>query len=186
GQGHGAQDRHGRALRRRSAGAVVHADPRRVHRRGSLVPRGSVPLPRQTPPVGPAAGRGRGGRRRAARDRGPRASGYEDGPGPLLLLCFMTTLVAYLANQFFSIDVPPLAVMGWVALAGIAVLADPGGVAAREAIAAARSSQGPKGVRKKKKVPGAKSAAPYGGTRVLRHGHTRWPVHILAGVVALV
>ena len=112
-----------------------------------------------------------------------------EGTARLLLVSFMTTLVAYLANQFFSIDVPPLAVMGWVALAGIAVLADPGGVAAREAIAAARSSQGPKGVRKKKKVQGvrtAKSAAPYGGTRVLRHGQTRWLVHVLAGVVALV
>ena len=112
-----------------------------------------------------------------------------EGTARLLLVSFMTTLVAYLANQFFSIDVPPLAVVGWVALAGIAVLADPGGVAAREAIAAARSSQGPKGVRKKKKVQGvrtAKSAAPYGGTRVLRHGHTRWPVHILAVVAALV
>src|SRR6266851_10402564 len=109
-----------------------------------------------------------------------------EGPARLLLVAFMTTLVAYLANQFFSIDVPPLAVMGWVALAGIAVLADPGAVAAREAIAAARSSQGPKGMRKKKKVPGARSAAPYGGTRVLRQGQTRWLVHILAGVVALV
>ncbi len=109
-----------------------------------------------------------------------------EGPARLLLVAFMTTLVAYLANQFFSIDVPPLAVMGWVALAGIAVLADPGAVAAREAIAAARSSQGPKGMRKKKKVPGARSAAPYGGTRVLRQGQTRWLVHILAVVAALV
>jgi tetratricopeptide (TPR) repeat protein len=109
-----------------------------------------------------------------------------EGTARLLLVSFMATLVAYLANQFFSIDVPPLAVMGWIALAGIAVLADPGAVAAREAIAAARAAQGPKGVRKKKKVPGAKSAAPYGGTRVLRHGQTRWPVHVLAVVVALV
>jgi tetratricopeptide (TPR) repeat protein len=104
----------------------------------------------------------------------------------LLLVAFMTTLVAYLVNQFFSIDVPPLAVMGWVSLAGIAVLADPGAVAAREAIAAARASQGPKGMRKKKKVPGAKTSAPYGGTRVMRQGQTRWLVHILAAVGALV
>src|SRR5882672_9669938 len=109
-----------------------------------------------------------------------------EGPMRLLLVAFMTTLVAYLVNQFFSIDVPPLAVMGWVALAGIAVLADPGALAAREAIAAARSSQGPKGMRKKKKVPGAKTTAPYGGTRVMRHGQTRWLVHTLAAVGALV
>jgi cytochrome c-type biogenesis protein CcmH/NrfG len=109
-----------------------------------------------------------------------------EGSLRLLLVAFMTTLVAYLVNQFFSIDVPPLAVMGWVSLAGIAVLADPGAVAAREAIAAARSSQGPKGMRKKKKVPGAKASAPYGGTRVMRHGQTRWLVHALAAVGALV
>jgi tetratricopeptide (TPR) repeat protein len=109
-----------------------------------------------------------------------------EGTLRLLLATFMTTLVAYLVNQFFSIDVPPLAVMGWVALAGIAVLADPGALAAREAIAAAKASQGPKGMRKKKKVPGAKTGSPYGGTRVLRHGETRWLVHSLAGIVALV
>jgi cytochrome c-type biogenesis protein CcmH/NrfG len=41
-------------------------------------------------------------------------------------------------------------------------------------------------MRKKKKVPGAKAAAPYGGTRVMRHGQTRWLVHTLAAVGTLV
>lgn len=109
-----------------------------------------------------------------------------DRPMRLLLITFMTTLVAYAVNQFFSIDVPPLAVMGWVALAGIAVLADPGAVAAREVIAAAKASQGPKGMRKKKKVPGARSSAPFGTTRVERFGETRWVVHSLVGVGAIV
>jgi hypothetical protein len=109
-----------------------------------------------------------------------------EGNMRLLLTTFMTTLVAYLVNQFFSIDVPPLAVMGWVSLAGIAVLADPGAVAAREVIAAARATQGPKGMRKKKKVPGARVTAPYGGTRVVRQGQTRWGIHLGAGVLAVV
>ncbi len=36
--------------------------------------------------------------------------------------CFGAGLVAYLAQGLYSIDVPPLALMGWICLAGIAVL----------------------------------------------------------------
>jgi tetratricopeptide (TPR) repeat protein len=108
------------------------------------------------------------------------------GTERLLLVSFMSALVAYLVNQFFSIDVPPIAVMGWVSLAGIAILADPGAVEAREKIQAARqTAQRPRAGAKKKRAPGAKPA-PYGGTRVLRQGPTRWVVHTTAGVVALV
>lgn len=49
-----------------------------------------------------------------------------------LLAVFVAVLVAYLAQAFFSIDVPPLAVFGWVALGGIACLADPAVVVRRE------------------------------------------------------
>jgi O-antigen ligase len=49
-----------------------------------------------------------------------------------LLAVFVAVLVAYLAQAFFSIDVPPLAVFGWVALGGIACLADPAVVRKRE------------------------------------------------------
>lgn len=108
----------------------------------------------------------------------------------LLLTAFVGMLVAYLAQGFFSIDIPPLAVLGWVSLAGIAVLADPGAVAARERIAAERAAAAAKGgTRTKKKKPGPKlpaRAQPYGGLRVLRQGATRWPVHVAAVVLLLV
>lgn len=41
----------------------------------------------------------------------------------LLLLAFLGALVAYLVQGFFSIDEPPLAIMGWICIGGIAVLA---------------------------------------------------------------
>lgn len=108
----------------------------------------------------------------------------------MLLTAFMGMLVAYLAQGFFSIDIPPLAVLGWVSLAGIAVLADPGAVAARERIAAERAAAAAKaGTRTKKKKSGQKlpsRAQPYGGLRVLRQGTTRWPVHVAAVVLLLV
>lgn len=107
-----------------------------------------------------------------------------DGDLRILLVSFMTTLVAYAVNQFFSIDVPPLAVMGWVALAGIAVLADPGAVAARAALAAAKAAPRPRGV-KKKKAPAVKPS-PFGGTRVVRQGEARWLVHTGVAILTVV
>lgn len=56
------------------------------------------------------------------------------GPSRFLLLAFSGALVAYAGQGFFSIDQPPLAVLGWVAMAGIAVLADPRALAARGAL----------------------------------------------------
>ncbi|HLI56907.1 MAG TPA: O-antigen ligase family protein [Actinomycetota bacterium] len=114
-----------------------------------------------------------------------------DGGLRLLLVTFIAMMVAYLAQGFFSIDIPPLAVLGWVALACVAVLADPGGVAQREAIEAERAAKAKGGVRPKKKKPGgvarsAPKADPYRGVRVLRRGPWRWWVGASALVVAIV
>ncbi|GAC1362010.1 MAG: hypothetical protein NVSMB32_01860 [Actinomycetota bacterium] len=54
-----------------------------------------------------------------------------EGNTRLLLMMFLASLVTYMGQGFFSIDLPTIAVMGWVALAGIAILADPGALAAR-------------------------------------------------------
>lgn len=109
-----------------------------------------------------------------------------EGTARMLLVAFMGTLVAYMTNQFFSIDVPPLAVMGWVALAGIAVLADPGAVAARAVIEAARARKAPNRGQQKKKKAAARTPPPYGGIRVVRTGRTNWLAHSITGVLALV
>jgi O-antigen ligase len=50
-----------------------------------------------------------------------------------LLAAFLGTFAAYLTQGFFSIDIPNLAWLGWVALGAIAVLADPRVVRARDA-----------------------------------------------------
>jgi O-antigen ligase/Flp pilus assembly protein TadD len=60
-----------------------------------------------------------------------------------LLGSFLALLSGYLAQGFFSIDVAALAMVGWLALAGIAAIADPSFVAARagaEPVHAGRSS----------------------------------------------
>lgn len=54
-----------------------------------------------------------------------------DGECRLLAVTFLSVLAAYLAQGFFSIDVPPLAVAGWSAIAALVVLADPRLEAAR-------------------------------------------------------
>lgn len=54
-----------------------------------------------------------------------------EGKARLLLVSFLGALVAYLVQGFFSIDVPPLALMGWVTLGCVAALADPEVVAGR-------------------------------------------------------
>lgn len=62
-------------------------------------------------------------------------SGYRvariEGPERLLSLAFLGALAAYLAQGVLSIDVPPLAATGWVAIGGIAALGDPASVEAR-------------------------------------------------------
>lgn len=62
---------------------------------------------------------------------GRRRCAGADPPTRLLLGAFLGLLSAYLAQGLFSIDVPPLALMGWVAVGGIGALADPD-VAAEE------------------------------------------------------
>lgn len=84
-----------------------------------------------------------------------------------LLGAYVSVLAGYLAQGFFSIDVPPLAVMGWLAIGGIAAIADPAVEAAR-----AQASSGDQAKGKKRK------ARQSSGYRVNRHGPTRWAVHI--------
>lgn len=63
----------------------------------------------------------------AAREHRTRGS-----PSGVMASAFGGLLVAYLVQGLFSIDVPPLAVMGWVAVGGISALAAPlGPVTAR-------------------------------------------------------
>ena len=94
-----------------------------------------------------------------------------------LLTSFVSVLAGYLAQGIFSIDVPPLAVMGWIAIGGIAAIADPGAVSARDAITAERAQ--PRG------KPGKKSKAqarPQRTYRVARHGRTLWGLHAVLAV----
>src|SRR5438270_12667058 len=83
-----------------------------------------------------------------------------DGPQRMLLLAFLAGTAAYLAQSIVSIDVPPLAASGWVGLAGLAALADPRIVAARESR--------PRRVRARVPSPGAPvSAAAVAGRLIL-------------------
>lgn len=91
-----------------------------------------------------------------------------------LLVAFTAMLVGYLGQGIFSIDVPPLAVMGWVAIGAIAVLAEPNLIAARE------QEIVPKG------RPKAKAKRPEGKLKVNRHGPTLWPVHGALTVAVLI
>lgn len=89
-----------------------------------------------------------------------------EGRGRLLLVSFVASLVAYLVQGFFSIDVPPLAFMGWVVLGALAALADPKVVAARDAATEATSPALP------------------GGLALTGPGRSRWVVR--AGIASAV
>lgn len=97
-----------------------------------------------------------------------------EGQQRFLLATFLAVLAGYAAQGVFSIDVPPLAMMGWVALGGIAAIADPGSIAARrrldEEMAAKSRFKGKKAAKQK-------------ASQVERYGSTRWPIH-LVGVLA--
>jgi hypothetical protein len=73
----------------------------------------------------------------------------------LLVTTFFAVLVGYLTQGFFSVDVPPLAAMGWIAVGGVAAMADPG-------VMAARSRERPERRGQRKPVPEA-AAKPRGG-----------------------
>lgn len=60
----------------------------------------------------------------------------------LLLVTFTSLLVAYLTQGLVSIDHVPLAMLGWIAIGAIAVLAEPATETAREALAAASAKAG--------------------------------------------
>jgi len=56
---------------------------------------------------------------------GYRAARTRDGPFRLEAAAFLGVLAGYLGQGLFGIDVPPLAFVGWVAIAAIAAVADP-------------------------------------------------------------
>lgn len=64
-------------------------------------------------------------------------------PNRLLLASFIGALTGYLAQGLFSIDVPPLALTGWVAIGAVAVFADPVLVKNRKRVAQANPPNGP-------------------------------------------
>jgi len=110
---------------------------------------------------------------------GYRWSRQKDGEARFLMVAFLGTLMAYLAQGLVSIDVPPLAVMGWVALGGIAAVGDPKVVARREAILeeeAARPKYQGKKKRKQRREP---------KERVARGGPTRWVVHAPVFIIVM-
>ncbi|MCA1839970.1 MAG: O-antigen ligase family protein, partial [Actinobacteria bacterium] len=96
-----------------------------------------------------------------------------DDPNRFLLAAFLSVLAGYLAQGVFSIDVPPLAIMGWIALGGIAAIADPGVVRARSQVTVTSGPQG-RGKGKKKNQPTPRRAM---SMRVARHGPALWPLH---------
>jgi O-antigen ligase len=96
--------------------------------------------------------------------QGYRALDSFKGRSRLLLTTFLAVLVGYLAQGFFSIDVPPLAIMGWISLGGIAAIADP---VVRRSRAAMRE-------------PDAEAPA------VRRNGPLLWPIHLPVVLVAAV
>jgi tetratricopeptide (TPR) repeat protein len=115
---------------------------------------------------------------------GYRRAGQIEGEARLLLVAFMATLAAYLGQGAFSIDVPPLAVMGWIGLGGIAAIADPAVIAAREAMDA-KAQAGSPGKKKKQKTMSAKRGRGASAMAAARRGPTLWPVHV-GTAVALV
>jgi O-antigen ligase/polysaccharide polymerase Wzy-like membrane protein/tetratricopeptide repeat protein len=118
---------------------------------------------------------------------GYRRARHIEGEARLLLVAFTATLAAYLGQGVFSIDVPPLAVMGWIGLGGIAAIADPAVVAAREEMAAKAQGGGP-AKKKKQKVAPAKRGRGSPALTAVRRGPTLWPVHVgmAVAMVALI
>lgn len=104
-----------------------------------------------------------------------RARTLEAGPR-LLLASLLGVLAAYLAQGFFSIDQPALAAIGWVAVGGIAAMADPAAVAARE--------QGRANPGGRRHGTNAQSRAGDGSPRVAaRRRRARWLAHGAGAVV---
>ncbi|MGH9194119.1 MAG: O-antigen ligase family protein [Acidimicrobiia bacterium] len=107
-----------------------------------------------------------------------------EGAERLVLTTFMGALGGYVGQGFFSIDVPPLAMMGWVALGGVAATGDPAVVAARQRILdALRTKDAPsRGGKQRKK---SRNRMPASGVVAARRGPVRWPVHAGAVLMAL-
>jgi tetratricopeptide (TPR) repeat protein len=96
----------------------------------------------------------------------------------LLSTTLLAVFVGYLVQGFFSIDVPPLAVMGWVLIGAIAAMADPGVLAARE-----RDKPAERGAVAAARPPKAKPGAKAG---VRGRSGPRWLLHVPVAGVALV
>lgn len=101
-----------------------------------------------------------------------------DGADRLLLASFGGALAAYLAQAVFSIDVPPLAAMGWIALGAVAAIGDPACIRARAASGAGRRTGRP-GRRRS-----ARDRRTAGAERVVRTGPLRRGVVASAALVA--
>lgn len=99
-----------------------------------------------------------------------------EDPQRTLLVAFIAVLAGYLAQGVFSIDVPPLAVMGWVGIAGIAAIADPRVERARSQMSADKAPRG----------KGKKAKTAEHGYKVKRHGNTLWLVHVPVALLVAV
>lgn len=99
---------------------------------------------------------------------GYRKARASDRSARLLTAAFLGVLTGYLAQGLFSIDRPPLASVGWLALGAIAALADPVVLARRDRAPAAAVEEWP-------------------GTRSAR-SRPRWALHVLiaAGLTVVV
>ncbi|HLF69688.1 MAG TPA: O-antigen ligase family protein [Actinomycetota bacterium] len=99
-----------------------------------------------------------------------------EGDERLLLAAFVATLAGYLAQGVFSIDVPPLAVMGWICVGAIAVIADPKVSDARRVAAEENLARG-RGKVKKGKPPTNRDRT--------RGKPARWGVHLPVGLATI-
>ena len=112
---------------------------------------------------------------------GYREARKPDNPNRFLLATFVGGLAGYLAQGLVSIDVPPLAMMGWVGLAGVATLADPAVAKGRAAIYETPNSSPAggdgKGAHPKQKVP-----RPPGALAVRRQGPPLRPVYLAVAI----
>lgn len=102
-----------------------------------------------------------------------------EGAPRLLLAAFVGSLVAYATQGLVSIDKPPLVLMAWVAVGGIATIADPRLVAARDRLAAQQPAPARRNRSRRRSTTGAEPAPAW---PVRRSGSCRWPVHAAVAV----
>lgn len=109
-----------------------------------------------------------------------------------VLAAFAGALAAYAAQATFSIDVPPIAAMFWICVGGLAAIADPASMKARQRLELAASAlrEGParrgKRYRKKNSNQKSKPAAMPPGVLRLKAGGAEWFGRGAVAVVAMV